>query len=141
MRFEFVALVTISDEAPAAFLLAVLVGGYKLRNARKSTRAGRDRVVEIDEQVAGAGVSRIATYGYRRFGSLDARANQVVRHEAAVTKRPEELVQAAGRRFVASVDVHSVLESVGFFGEAACIQMSRLFARLTQDIEVDARHG
>jgi hypothetical protein len=45
MRFEFVPLVTVGDEAPAAFLFVVVVGGYKLRDPWESARTGRDDVV------------------------------------------------------------------------------------------------
>ena len=46
------SLVTVSGKSFAAQLLAVIVGGYKLRDARERLGAGRNLIAEVDQQVA-----------------------------------------------------------------------------------------
>ena len=65
MSVELVTLVPISGESFAALQFAVVVRGYKFRDARKSIDTSRYDVTQVDKQVAGPDVCRIATNGHR----------------------------------------------------------------------------
>ena len=65
MCFERISLVSVFGESFAAELLAVFIGGYKLRNSRESFCKGGNLIAEVNEQVALWNVDFSASYSHR----------------------------------------------------------------------------
>ena len=59
------SLVSVFGESFAAELLAVFIGGYKLRNPRESFCEGRNLITEINEQVVLRNIDFAASYSHR----------------------------------------------------------------------------
>ena len=140
MCLQFVSLVTVSSKTSAAVSLAFLVRGYKLRNAWESIGAGRNIVTEIDQQVTRTQRRCIATDRHCHVTFVGARSRDTVRHKTAVTKGPQQFVDAFRSGLILRVYVDRIVESIGFLGKTAGKNLPCLFARLTQDVEIDSRH-
>jgi len=118
------SLVTVSGESFAAQLLAVIVGDYKLCDPWESLGAGGDLIAKIDQQVAWLYRIVLTTNGHRRGRSIGRVRAALVRHEAAIAKRPQKLVESVRVSTVASLNMDGVLQSISFLCQAACERLT-----------------
>ena len=83
------SLLSVLGESFAAELLAVFIGGYKLRNPRESFCEGGNLIAEINEQVALWNVDFAASYSNRGILLAARFRDCMVRHETAIAECPE----------------------------------------------------
>ena len=113
------SLLSVLGESFAAELLAVFIGGYKLRNPRESFCEGGNLIAEINEQVALWNVDFAASYSHRGILLAARFRDCMVRHETAIAECPEQLVETLCAGMVTDVDMNSVLEPIGFLRQSA----------------------
>ena len=124
MGLECMSLVTVSGEPFAAQLLAVIVGGYKLCDPWESLGAGGDLIAKIDQQVTWLYGVVLTTNGHWRGRFASRVCAALVRYEAAIAKRPQELVKSIGVSTVAGLNMDGVLQPISFLCQAACERLT-----------------
>lgn len=70
-----------------------------------------------------------------------SRAQNFVRHETAIAKSPQKIVQRSHALVVCGPDMDFVIQSICFFGEAADELPACRFAARAQNVKVDLGHG
>ena len=140
MCFERVSLVAVFSIAFSALSFAVIVGADKLGHTRKIFGACWYVIAQVDQQVSRLNVVVVATDRYGRLPVLCTCRHQVMRHEAAVAKRPEELVDTLRICRRTGVYVHCVFEAIRFFCESAREELALLRACIAENVEIDPGH-
>jgi hypothetical protein len=134
------SLVTVFGESFAALAFAVVVGGYKLCNARESLGKRRNVITQVDQQIPWCDFIVAATDRYRGLLVAVCACDHVVWHETAVAKRPQQFIDAFGVGAIDGVNVHGVIEPIRFLGKPARKGLARSRAGLLKKIKVDAGH-
>jgi hypothetical protein len=135
---------SVAGKALAAFLPTIFIGGYNFRDSRERADQVREFVRQVYQQIspqfAGLDIGSAAADGHRGARTFRAFAPDFVRHEAAVAKGPQQLVQLTRVLSVGSANVHGVLQPVCLFREATGEQIAGRFTRSGKKVEVDACH-
>jgi len=132
--------VTVFGESFAALAFAVVVGGYKLCNARKSLGKHRNFIAQINQQIPGGDFIVATADGYGGLPVSACIGDHVVWYETAVAKCPQQVIDAFRVGAIDGVNVHGVFQPIRFFGKPARKGMARSRAGLLKKIEVDAGH-
>lgn len=130
-------LVTVDCISLPAFVAAGLVGADEFRNARECIGEWRNFIAQRNQQIARFDALVAVAYGHR---SVLAATRQFVRYETAIAKSPQELIKMFRGGLRHRVNMNSVLQPPGFFGQLASESVSRVFIDTIENIEIDLSH-
>jgi hypothetical protein len=140
VRFRVHAVLAVEAEAFAPRLPARRIAVERLDDACITFEAVRHRVAEVDQDVRlrGQGAAIADEHGAARRlgGRID-----LVRHEAAVAKGPQHVIERACFSGARRQQQHFLRLRPGLLRQAAREAQPRLVIGLLEDIEVDASHA
>ncbi len=137
MGIHFVTVFTVIGEALPTFRSAICVAGYKFRDAWKSFGETRNFIAQVYQQVSRWHCVRFTANGYCR---RDIVGGEIVRNEAAVAKRPQELIEALGIGPILGMDIDGIVETIGLFRQPAGQHVAGLFVDPVENVKVDSCH-